>query len=77
MTSACLPQVGAMTCSACSAAVEKALRGRNGVTRAHVALTTQEARVEYQPMLVTKVRLSLNECIFKCMMLPAAVDASA
>lgn len=50
-------QVGGMTCSACSAAVEAALRRRAGVARAHVALTTQEARVEYEPLLVKEVGL--------------------
>ena len=50
-------QVGGMTCSACSAAVEAALRRRAGVARAHVALTTQEARVENEPLLVKEVGL--------------------
>ena len=65
-----------MTCSACSAAVETALRGRKGVMRAHVALTTQEARVEYQPLLVAEVTLLLNDCKFICMVLLAAIDVS-
>ncbi len=45
-----------MSCSACSAAVEASLRRRAGVRRAHVALTTQEARVEYDALLVKEVR---------------------
>ena len=49
------PQVGGMTCSSCSSAVETALRRAPGVRRAHVALTTQEARVEYEPLLVREV----------------------
>ena len=50
------PQVGGMNCSSCSAAVEAALKRHPGVLRAHVALTTQEARVEYGPLLASEVK---------------------
>jgi len=50
-------QVDGMTCSSCSAAVEAALRQRPGVRSAHVALTTQEARIEYEPLLVKEEEL--------------------
>lgn len=50
------PQVGGMSCSSCSSAVEAALKRHPGVLRAHVALTTQEARVEYGPLLGSEVQ---------------------
>jgi len=42
-------RVHGMTCSACSSAVEAALRGVSGVSRASVSLTLAEAEVEYDP----------------------------
>lgn len=48
-------QIGGMTCSSCSNAVETALKRVPGVRHAHVALVTQEARVEYDPSLVQEV----------------------
>ena len=38
-----------MTCTNCSAAVERVLHGLGGVRRANVALTLGEARVAYDP----------------------------
>lgn len=39
--------VGGMTCSMCSSAVEKLLRGMDGIHRVSVSLSTNLARIEY------------------------------
>jgi Cu+-exporting ATPase len=44
--------VRGMTCAACSAAIERALRKLAGVTSASVNLTTEKATVVYDPTLV-------------------------
>lgn len=50
-------QIGGMTCSSCSNAVETVLKSMPGVRRAHVALVTQEARVEHDPLLIQEPEL--------------------
>ena len=49
--------VTGMTCAACSSAVEKALRKRNGVDNATVSLATNDAVVNFDPKLVTEADL--------------------
>ncbi len=44
-----------MTCTNCSAAVERVLHGARGVRRANVALTLGEARVAYDPACTDEV----------------------
>ena len=44
-----------MTCTNCSAAVERVLHGLRGVRRANVALTLGEARVAYDPAYTDEV----------------------
>src|SRR5450756_579636 len=44
--------VRGMTCAACSAAIERALRKLAGVTSASVNLTTEKATIVYDPALV-------------------------
>jgi len=44
--------VNGMTCAACSAAVERALKRKEGVSSASVNLVTRLAEVEYDPALV-------------------------
>jgi Cu+-exporting ATPase len=44
--------VRGMTCAACSAAIERALRKLAGVTSASVNLTTEKATVVYEPSIV-------------------------
>ena len=46
--------VGGMTCSACSAHVEKAVSKVNGVAKAEVNLLTNSMTVEYDPAVCTK-----------------------
>jgi Cu+-exporting ATPase len=48
----CRLNVRGMTCTACSTSVESALQRIHGIKRAVVALTTEEAEVEYDPLLV-------------------------
>ncbi|MDR1438794.1 MAG: heavy metal translocating P-type ATPase [Clostridiales bacterium] len=47
--------IGGMTCAACAARVEKALRGLDGVESASVNLATEKATVAYDP---ARVRMS-------------------
>ncbi|GAB4822580.1 hypothetical protein N2152v2_009626 [Parachlorella kessleri] len=47
-------RVGGMTCSSCSSCVESSLAALPGVRHAAVSLTLQEAKVEYDPALVTE-----------------------
>jgi P-type Cu+ transporter len=49
-------RVEGMTCSTCSGAVESAFAATSGVVHASVSLTLQEAKVEYDPELVSEVR---------------------
>jgi copper chaperone CopZ len=51
-------RVGGMTCSSCSSCVESALAALPGVRHASVSLTLQEAKVEFDPGLVTEVWFS-------------------
>ncbi|WP_185747532.1 heavy metal translocating P-type ATPase [Thermus tengchongensis] len=46
-----------MTCAACAARVERALKGLPGVLAAHVNLATEKASLEYLPDTVTLPRL--------------------
>ena len=48
-------QVDGMTCTNCSAAVERVLHGLRGVRRANVALTLGEARVAFDPAYTNEV----------------------
>ena len=49
-------QVGGMTCSSCSGAVEDALGSCAGVSKAVVSLIQQEARVEYLTAQTSEAR---------------------
>ena len=49
-----------MTCTNCSAAVERVLHGLRGVRRANVALTLGEARVAYDSAFTDEVSLTLS-----------------
>jgi Cu+-exporting ATPase len=44
--------IGGMTCAACSARVEKALRKLDGVESAAVNLATEKATVVYNPQIL-------------------------
>lgn len=48
-------QIGGMTCSTCSGAVESALRGTPGVTEAAVNLLTNKAEVRSEPLPCRRV----------------------
>lgn len=50
--------VHGMTCGGCAAAVEKALRGVNGVTEVRVNLEAKQARVSFDPALATREQLA-------------------
>ena len=50
--------VNGMTCAACSAAVERALKRKEGVQSASVNLVTRLAEVEYDPVLVRPSELA-------------------
>jgi Cu+-exporting ATPase len=50
--------VNGMTCAACSAAVERALKRKEGVQSASVNLVTRLAEVEYDPALVRPSELA-------------------
>jgi Cu+-exporting ATPase len=67
-----------MSCAACQATVQGALRATPGVTQAVVNLMTNEATVVYQPALVTPAGLvaAVNETGYGAH-LPAAVTDSA
>ena len=45
-------RLGGMTCGACSAAIEGALRGTEGVHQASVSLLTSTAEVRYLPQAI-------------------------
>ncbi|KAL4443875.1 hypothetical protein ABPG75_011612 [Micractinium tetrahymenae] len=45
-------EVGGMSCAACAASVEAALRGLDGVLEASVSLLTNKAEVRYSPAIV-------------------------
>ena len=56
--------VTGMTCAACSASVENALRKLDGVTRAVVSATTEQAEVSYDPRAIEPA--ALREAILNC-----------
>lgn len=45
--------IGGMTCAACAAVIEKALKSLNGIQEATVNLSTERASVVYQPEKIT------------------------
>ncbi|XP_057525444.1 probable copper-transporting ATPase HMA5 [Amaranthus tricolor] len=49
----CRIHIKGMTCTTCSNTIESNLQGLNGVTKAQVALPTEEAEIHYDPNLVT------------------------
>ncbi|XP_010540786.1 PREDICTED: probable copper-transporting ATPase HMA5 [Tarenaya hassleriana] len=49
----CRVRIAGMTCTSCSTTIEKALRSTDGVTKARVALATEEAEIFYDPNLLT------------------------
>ncbi len=55
--------VGGMTCASCSAAVERALKKRQGVISANVNLASETARVEYVPGEISEAEL--KEAVIK------------
>lgn len=74
LQSATIPIQG-MTCAACVAAVEKALRGLEGVNEVSVNLAAEQAKVAYDP---AKVRLSaIKEAIIQAGYEPLDVDTAA
>ena len=48
-------RVRGMHCASCSTAVEKALRGTQGVRQATVSLAMSQADVQYDPLMVQEV----------------------
>ncbi|ANB15279.1 Cu(2+)-transporting P-type ATPase CCC2 [Sugiyamaella lignohabitans] len=53
-------KVFGMTCSACSSSIENALSQVNGVKSATVSLTTEEARIAYDPNIVLGPRVLIS-----------------
>ena len=62
-TASCTLPVAGMTCGACSAAVERALKKKQGVVSANVNLAAEKARVVYVPGAVTVAEL--KEAVIK------------
>ncbi|KAL4449504.1 hypothetical protein ABPG77_007148 [Micractinium sp. CCAP 211/92] len=65
-------RVEGMTCSSCSAAVESAVAGLQGVRHAAVSLLQAEARVEYDDGVTDEVQLqqAIEDAGFACSRLP-------
>lgn len=69
-------QVGGMTCSACVAAVEGALRGTRGVLDAQVTLMAERARVQFNRATVDEAVIveAVEEIGFECEHLTSEVE---
>lgn len=50
-------KIGGMSCAACAAAVENALRRADGIVSASVNIATEKATIQYDPRLVTQETL--------------------
>ena len=69
-------RVRGMHCASCSSAVEKALKGTQGVQQATVSLAMSQADVQYDPLMVQEV-IDGTELLWSRMPVPPAATNNA
>ncbi|KAF6172374.1 hypothetical protein GIB67_022597 [Kingdonia uniflora] len=74
----CRVRINGMTCTSCSRTVESALQGVPGVQIARVALTTEEAEIQYDPKIVSHNQLivAIEDTGFEAVLISSGEDIS-
>nr|XP_043614106.1 probable copper-transporting ATPase HMA5 [Erigeron canadensis] len=77
-TQICRLLIKGMTCTTCSSTVESALKAVQGVQRAQVALATEEAKVHYDPIIVSHNQFlkTIEETGFEAILISTGEDMS-
>lgn len=77
-THLCRVQIKGMTCTSCSSTVENNLKNINGVTKAQVALATEEAQILYNPNIITcdKIMETIESTGFEAILISSGEDNS-
>ncbi|KAL8138915.1 hypothetical protein V2J09_004916 [Rumex salicifolius] len=76
LTQVCRIQIKGMTCTSCSSTIESILREITGVSKAQVALATEEAEIHYHPQAVSHVELleAVENAGFQAVLISAGED---